>query len=437
MVDAFSTMFTQDQVFLRTLQVLFAIIPFFLIYRVTKALWGEWLGYIQGEFFEKEGAILLQIRLPKDQTKTPAAMELMLTGLKQDGGESTWIDKYWKGKTRSWFSLEIVSLSGQVYFFIWTRPSVKAIIEAQVYAQYPSAEVVEAEDYMDDLDLSSGKYELMGFEMGLTKPDPYPIKTYVEYGLDKAGEDEEYKVDPLTPLLEFMGGIQQDHNILIQILVRSHKAETRSFADTVIWKPWTWFGKSVDSWKDDAIAEVKKIKESVAPKKEDGTPDTSKPLSLTEGQKDTIKALEASTGKYAFDIGMRTIYIAKKDIFEGSNIPGMVGGLKQFGSESHNGFKPVWKTKFDYPWEDVTGRRSEKRKEIIFDAYKARGFFYRPWLLVGSGKLLPGGSYERKPFILNTEELATIYHFPGQVAQTPTFGRLNSRKGEAPSNLPI
>jgi hypothetical protein len=39
--------------------------------------------------------------------------------------------------------------------------------------------------------------------------------------------------------------------------------------------------------------------------------------------------------------------------------------------------------------------------------------------------------------ILNTEELATIFHFPGQVAGTPTLERVPSKKAEAPSNLPI
>jgi hypothetical protein len=45
--------------------------------------------------------------------------------------------------------------------------------------------------------------------------------------------------------------------------------------------------------------------------------------------------------------------------------------------------------------------------------------------------------YQRTPFVLNTEELATIYHFPGRVAETPTFGRIEAKKGEPPSNLPI
>ena len=40
-------------------------------------------------------------------------------------------------------------------------------------------------------------------------------------------------------------------------------------------------------------------------------------------------------------------------------------------------------------------------------------------------------------FILNLEELATLYHFPGEVAATPTLPRIDSTKSSSPSNLPI
>lgn len=37
---------------------------------------------------------------------------------------------------------------------------------------------------------------------------------------------------------------------------------------------------------------------------------------------------------------------------------------------------------------------------------------------------------------LNLEEIATLWHLPGQVAGTPTLPRIDSTKGVAPSNLP-
>jgi hypothetical protein len=39
--------------------------------------------------------------------------------------------------------------------------------------------------------------------------------------------------------------------------------------------------------------------------------------------------------------------------------------------------------------------------------------------------------------VLNAEELATMYHFPGSVASTPGIERVASKKAEAPINLPL
>jgi hypothetical protein len=46
-------------------------------------------------------------------------------------------------------------------------------------------------------------------------------------------------------------------------------------------------------------------------------------------------------------------------------------------------------------------------------------------------------SHKAQFSILNTEELATIFHFPGQVSQAPSFRRVDSKVAKPPSNLPF
>ena len=135
-----------------------------------------------------------------------------------------------------------------------------------------------------------------------------------------------------------------------------------------------------------------------------------------------MKAIERSIGKLGFDCGIRAIYLAKKDVFDGTNIAGLFGTVKQYNTNDLNGFKPTKYTDFDYPWQDYKKYRLSIMKWKMFDAYRRRAWFFPP--------------YERKPFVLNTEELATIYHFPGRVAETPTFERVESKKSEPPKNLP-
>ena len=56
-------------------------------------------------------------------------MEAVLSGLHYAIGESTWWDKYILGKMRTWFSLERVSIGGEIHFYIWTRAFFKNNIE--------------------------------------------------------------------------------------------------------------------------------------------------------------------------------------------------------------------------------------------------------------------------------------------------------------------
>ena len=67
-------------------------------------------------------------------------------------------------------------------------------------------------------------------------------------------------------------------------------------------------------------------------------------------------------------------------------------------------------------------------KKNLLECYKKRLYFYPEF----SPK-----HYHVKHFVMTTEELATIYHFPGGVVRTPTFGRITAKKVEPPPNLPI
>ena len=64
--------------------------------------------------------------------------------------------------------------------------------------------------------------------------------------------------------------------------------------------------------------------------------------------------------------------------------------------------------------------RTAWRRKRLMAAYKAR-----------SG--VSGHAY----FILNTEELATIWHFPSVLIKAPLLQRTESKKASAPSSLPI
>jgi len=402
--------------------VLPVVMPFLLLY----AFWVIRFRYIQMRYIEKQKKCLLEIKLPKEITKSPAAMEIFFSYMSQ-GGAGGYAEAFLDGRTRPWFSCELVSKGGEVHFYIWcSQVKFKTIIESQLYAQYPNIEVYEVkDDYTKDFSFDLNKYSMYALQYTLTKPDPFPIKTYIDYGLDKDQKDE-YKIDPMTAVLEFLGSLKAGENAWIQILVRKHEKEG--------WKHGKFReGKDL---KEEIKVEVKKVRESTM---QDSGDDESKFKfpNPTKGQNEVIAALERSGTKIPFDCMIRSIYFAESSSFNPSNIGGIIGSMRQYGSNSLNGFRPAKTTDVSDTYHDFArvlpflnkymNKEIYDLKKDMFHAYKLRSFFEYPYK-----------NYECKPFVLTTEELATIFHFPsGMVSQTPTLKRVASKKSEAPSNLPL
>ena len=371
--------------------------------------WRAWKRYIVTDFVSKLSWTMLEVKLPKETFKSPKAMEVVLGAFYQIPGVNFY-EKHFLGKVRPWASLEIASINGSIHFFIRVLKGSRVVVESHIYSQYPTAEIHEVLDYVYAVPYlaKDSKWQVFGTEFKLTKEDAYPIKTYVDFGLDKDPK-EEFKVDPITSTLEFMGSIGQEEQIWFQINIMAAQKRFK--------KPGTWF--VYQDWKDDAktlldkLLKRDKLKESVI---------LSNEILLSPGERTVVEAVERQMAKLGFDCGIRVIYLALGDKFNPSNIGGLFSSLGQYNSLNLNGFRPTRYTKFNL-WEDPFGTKIVKSKEWLFESYCKRGWFYPP--------------YDRVPFVLNTEELATMYHFPGTVAATPTFGRSESKRGEAPVNLPI
>ena len=398
-------------------------VPFRLLY-ISAPIWAPlflgmlffkwWMYYIRADFVRGAGSVLLEVKIPKETFKSPLAMEIFFTALYQTGS-ATFKELYWFGKVRPWFSFELASIGGQVKFFIWSQKKWRNMIEAQIYAQYPSVEIHEAEDYMAWAHSDPVSLPMWATYFKFTKKNVYPIKTYVDYGLDKDPK-EEFKIDPMTSVLEYLGSLKPGEETWIQIIIQAHRK--LSFKNDA-----TFFPKG--DWKKSAKHEIEKIrKEATIEKKGSDFPGMPNP---TKGQQNTIAALERSISKFPFEACVRGLYIAKKEAFNPIGITGLIATFRQYSSNDDvNGFKLGWFTDFDFPWQDFRRIRRNRAEHEMLEAFKLRSFFQPPFK-----------NFEQTPIILNTEELATIYHFPGSVASTPGLSRLPSKRVEPPPNLPI
>ncbi len=407
---------------------------FIVLVIVAVMAWNLWLSYVQTTFLRSIKWVLLEIKPPKDVFKSPAAMELVLNSLYQTGGTGTWFDKYWKGNLRNYFSVEIASLEGKIHFYIRTAEKFRKIIESQVYAQYPQAEVFEAKDYAAEMPdfTKNAPIALWGCDFVLTqKEEIYPIKTYIEYGLDRAvgSLDEEQRIDPITPMLEFMGSVGIGENVWFQIILR---AATNRF----VVKNKDGVEEPGKAWTDRVKQVIKDFNENL--KIKDGEGKIVETRRATKGEQQVVEAIERNANKIGFDAAIRAIYITRSENFDANRIAGVTGMVRQYGASDYNGLKPSGATSFDFPWQDLGGNKIIKKKSDILQDYKHRGFFYGSFEFDKPSKYFThpeksGGT----PFILSTEEIATMFHLPGRVAETPNFTRIESKKGEPPANLPI
>lgn len=409
---------TLAEIYLQSLPILLNIMFYLLPIVGAILLWSLWLFYIRYQYIMNIDWLLLEIKIPKEIAKSPAGMEVVFSALHQ-GGEGSLIDKYIKGKVRSWFAWEIVSFSGEIHFYVRIERKFKDLLEAQIYSQFPEVEVYEAEDYVHQIPygLPNSSWDLWGATFQLEKPDPYPIKTYIDYELDKERKDPLANIDPITPILEVMGSIKDGEQVWLQIPIMAAKDRKKKQGGK-------WYEKT--GWKDDGKKLIDDIMHRDSKTKAPtGLTSAGFPTmtTLSAGEQDIIKAIERNISKLGFDCGMRIIYFAHKDKLRNEMKAALTGCIKQFNSLNLNGFKPLETVGFDYPWQDFMGKRLAMVKARFFDAYRRRSYFYHPYIT--------------KHFVFNTEELATIYHFPGATAKTPTLPRIQSRRAEPPTNLPI
>jgi len=395
---------------------------------------GLWLDYIQSKFINNLKWSVLEIKFPKDVKKTPKAMEQIFAGFHGTEGDPSFTEKWFKGELPVWFSLEIIGRNGDIHFFIRTQEDFRNLVEAQIYAQYPDAEINEAEDYVTSLPpkIPSKDYDVWGTELILAKEDAYPIRTY-PYFFEEAGKEEE-RVDPLASLSEVLNSVTPDEHIWIQILVSptddKWKEEAEKLVEKLIGKkvtrtPRGMMLEEVHGWAE-ALRET--LHEFFFGRSEEKSSLKEKEKSLeslmqflTPGQKDVVTAIEKNISKLGFKTLIRFIYWAKSDMFNSANKAAVIGSFKQFNTQNLNGFKSNKKIKPGAKFL-FKNRRNFSRKLNLISNYKKRSFPFR--------------SFSSRGFVFNTEELASIYHVPGRFVEAEALPRVEAKKKGPPSGLP-
>src|SRR3989344_3331243 len=379
--------------------------------------WKAWVWYIHALFLSTRKPLLLEVKMPRDLVKSPRGMEAALSQLWIDAAETTFFDRKWAGNVRPVFSLEIVSFGGEMHFYVWTWENYRAIVEASLYAQYPEIELVEAEDYAMKLRYDPEEHMCYVTDFRYEpRSDAYPIKTYVEFELDKDPK-EEYKIDPLAEILDLMSNLKPQEQAWIQVVFTCTKDQRRKPGGR--W--WELEGRYAGMVRE----EIDKIRKDLV-----GNPDDpdEKWKSYSRVQlyriNEQIRTMERNMSKHAFNVGVRSAYIAHPDVFSGAQQAKFKWLFMPFANPQYlNQLRPRrWHTPFDYAWQDLFSMRWNLAASRFFDCYRRRQHFYPP--------------YQFPHNVMSTEVIATLWHPVSSGVKTPGIQRIPAKKAEPPPNLP-
>lgn len=330
---------------------------------------------------------LLMLEIPRANDKKELAAEQMLAAL--HGILRLKKELKLSGNLQEHISLEIASIGQRIRFYIWTPKHLQAFVEGQIYAQYPTVQIYEqSEDYTGR---ALSQSVLHTTELTLIDNDTIPIKTFPSF-----------EVDPLAAITATLAKLDKDdEEMWIQIIARPigddwHKQGAKTVER--IRRGRTLFS-GVGS---NTLTYAGQLLGALAKPPEGGGTNGSTERELSERDKSRITAIEQKGTKLGYRVKVRLLYAGHDQQTARLRMQALVGAFKQFNTTNLNGF-------------EASKQSFERDRQLEFQAR----FF------IDNG------------FILNIEELASLFHLPHTTVETPNILWATTKTAEPPANIPI
>lgn len=343
-----------------------------------------------------EEGVLLEIRVPKANELPPLAAEQMFASLhgllRIDPHEQEQI------------SFEIAADAVGIHFYVWCPKHLQEFVEGQIYAQYPSAELKPVEqDYMR-ADLSG--LATCGGSLILSKESFFPTKTF-----------RDFEVDPLAAITGSMSEVREGERVWLQIVIQPVPDIWQAAGHEYVQQVRTGIKKmslGITEIIRGAAEELGKLipyaleqftnPANLAAKapKPGGPPPKSELVRLSAGQELELKMIEDKLTRMGFSTEVRVFTAAPDRRSCEELLRGVAASFQQFSFANLNSFILV-----------APGEEIDKFKERIIRR-----------------------SPPENPYILDTAELASIFHLPNISVRTPAIAWATYKKGEPPAGLP-
>lgn len=356
--------------------------------------WPLWLTFVRSHFVMSIPYSTIELKPGAETPRTARPMELVFYALYHRTDLSL-TETYLKGHVRMPWSFEVLGHANAIRFFVHLPTAHRQAVEARIRSEYRDIDIDQVRDYAREIPWNPYRMRLSMHEYTLTKADPYPLKTYTAYESDKL------KRDSFTEILEQLAGVGDNEYVALSIIVRPHQREREKM-----------FGPLKDNLHEDAQQEIVKL----LGKQGDIN-------AISEKNKRTIAAIEMALKKPSFDCGVRTLYIATHHDYSTEMEKRLENLLNSYNDPELNGFgryDPM--DRITWPLSDIFSAVPALMSEYFLQIFRRRAFFFPP--------------YYGRPFVLNTEELATVYHLP-HFARASALANIRGVRLEPPENLPV
>jgi hypothetical protein len=294
------------------------------------------------------------------------------------------------------FSFEIVVTNEKIKFIVVTPRILENHITSQIYAQYPLAQITKIDDYASEI---SNYSQIKVGSFTLAKNQAIPILTF-----------RDFEIDPLSAITSSLGQVKSGEGLSIQLVVKPTpdtwqisgydfvtKIKKKESSQKAITIRELLFIGIIDIFANiiRTIFDVSRPAES-APSKAPAI------TALSQSEEAMVKGIENKLTRMGFDCYIRVVSYANTEFDCTQNYNSCMATFKQFSRASLNGFVEI-------PHLD---------KNKFLDDFISR-------------RLSSEYSY-----VLNTEELASIYHLPSSSVENPNISWAPIKISEIPENLP-
>jgi hypothetical protein len=284
------------------------------------------------------------------------------------------------------FAFEIVGTQGYVYFYAAVPIVLLDVVRQAIVSAYPSARLEEVAEHniFSPVGRKSGT---VGGELNLKEDYAYPIATY-----------QDIKRDAMQALLNSLASLSKEDGAGIQILMRPANPGWTKHAHDLASKKRKGGHKGISF--DGIIKDI--LVAFTKPPEHKG--EDKKGADLSNHEQATLDAIDAKTQSPGYEVAIRVV-VSSNIVQRAESIrSNIVASFALYDAPGKNGFKYT-------PAKDI---------DELVTSYIMRFF-----------------PQHHNQNILNSVELATIFHFPDERAiPTSQLARQDSKQVDGPRNIP-